>query len=67
MNKNTLIGLAMIIGLVLIIGLVGRMDYQDEIAEADLYCQNVADGVWPDYRNTYEKECKDGRHYLAEK
>lgn len=47
---------------VVLVGIVGTMDYEDAIAEADLYCQNVHAGVWPDYEGTYAKECHDGRY-----
>ena len=47
---------------VALVGIVGQMDYEDAIAEADLYCQNVHAGVWPDYEGTYAKECRDGRY-----
>lgn len=67
MNKNTIIGIAAIAALLVAIGVVGNMDYHDEIAEADLYCKNVHELIWPDYKGIYEKECVDGRHYLAEK
>ena len=42
-------------------GMVGNMDYQDEVAEANAYCRNVAEGVWPDYNGTYDMWCEDGR------
>lgn len=38
----------------LIIGLVGSMDYKDEVAAAQHYCQMVEDGHWPNYEN---REC----------
>ena len=41
-------------------GLVGMMDFNDELNSVEIYCQNVKDGVWPDYEATYRKECKDG-------
>lgn len=66
-HRNTIIGAAVVIALIALLGLVGNMDYQDEIAEADLYCKNVHELIWPDYKGIYEKECEDGRHYLAEK
>lgn len=34
-----------------------EMAYDDELAERDLYCAKVRDGVWPDYRDIYETEC----------
>ena len=31
----------------------------DELsAEQDLYCDMVAEGSWPDYKETYEESCK---------
>lgn len=44
--------------IVVLIGLVGHMDQKDEIIELRIYCENVRDGVWPDYNNIYELECK---------
>ncbi len=52
--KNVFIGLA--IGLLL--GVVGSMDYEDAKAEEALYCDNVKNGVWPDYEGTYAKVCE---------
>lgn len=66
-HKNTIIGAAVVIALIALLGLVGNMDYEDAVNQADLYCQNVHEGVWPDYNEIYDKECIDGRHYLAEK
>lgn len=53
--------IAIVAALLLLIGLVGTMDYQDEIAEENAYCQNVAEGIWPDYNGTYDRWCEDGR------
>lgn len=38
----------------------GQMsDVSDELtAQQDRYCTMVADGNWPDYKNTYEMSCK---------
>ena len=52
--KNVFIGIA--IGLLL--GVVGSMDYEDAKAEEALYCDNVKNGVWPDYEGTYAKVCE---------
>ena len=68
MNANnitlTLGSIALGLQIVVLIGIVGHMDYQDEILEASRYCANVYEGTWPDYRGIYEKECKNGKHYL---
>lgn len=31
-------------------GIVSRSDYEDEKANELLYCKNVRDGIWPDYK-----------------
>lgn len=31
-------------------GAVGAMDAEDEKGQQDNYCQMVADGLWPEYR-----------------
>lgn len=46
--------------ILLIMGWVGNMDYQDEIAEENAYCRNVAEGIWPDYEGTYGEWCGGG-------
>lgn len=38
--------------------IVGTMDYQDARVEQAHYCQMVEEGVWPDYRETYEESCR---------
>lgn len=47
--------------LLAIFGLVGAMDYADEIAERQLYCDMVAAGHWPDYREIADDECEHGK------
>lgn len=39
------------------IGIVGAMDYNDEIREQIVYCENVKLNAWPDYNDNYESEC----------
>lgn len=48
-------GFFVVLALLLLMGVVGRMDYEDEQAQAALYCHNVKIGVWPDYEGTYKK------------
>lgn len=43
---------------VLALGVVGTFDMQAEQEEADLYCQMVEEGAWPDYKGTYERDCR---------
>jgi len=47
--------------IVVCLGLVfvfaGHMDAQDAAREHVAYCNNVKDGVLPDYNGTYKSEC----------
>lgn len=47
--------------LAILLGIAGRMDAEDEQLAADLYCENVKSGTWPDFRGTYAKMCKAKR------
>lgn len=40
---------------------ISGKDYEDDIQQAELYCANVKDKTWPDYKGTYRKECKNGK------
>ena len=51
--KTTVVLLAML-GL---FGLAGTMDYEDQQAEQEHYCEMVKAGYWPDYQGTYRREC----------
>ena len=46
------------VGFVGLFGLVGSMDYDDQLAETKNYCDNVAAGVWPDYKENAAEVCK---------
>jgi len=59
---KTWAGIASVVALLLLLGIVGNMDYQDEVAEANTYCRNVAEGIWPDYNGTYDSWCENGRY-----
>ena len=52
--KTTVVLLALL-GL---FGLAGAMDYEDQQAQAALYCDMVKAGHWPDYQGTYRSECR---------
>ena len=57
MNEKNL-KVALIAVAIIAIGFVGRLDYEGEVNRQQTYCENVKSGVWPDYQETYEKECK---------
>lgn len=55
MGKATILAIAVI---VLALGLVGNADYRDAVSEHDRYCRMVDAGYWPDYKRTFDKECR---------
>jgi len=59
MNRRTkgLIRSAIGIAFVLVVLYLGHLDKQAAEAELQEYCDNVRDGVWPDYADSYAKEC----------
>ena len=52
--KNILVALV----LLALFGIVGAMDYEDEVAAQEHYCEMVKAGHWPDYQGTYRSECR---------
>ena len=49
-NETQRLLLAAII-MALVMGIVGSMVMEDEQKAQEQYCQMVADGLWPDYRD----------------
>ncbi len=56
--KRKLTTIVAVLAVIAAFGFVGNMDYEDEQAQAALYCDNVKSGVWPDYEGTYVSECE---------
>jgi hypothetical protein len=52
--KTTVVLLALL-GL---FGLAGAMDYEDQQAEQERYCEMVKAGYWPDFNGTYRDVCQ---------
>lgn len=47
---------------VLVIGctaVVGSMDYEDALSDQKHYCRNVAEGIWPDYKENFQTKCME--------
>lgn len=42
---------------IFLVGFVGSMDMEDEIAEQQFYCEQVAQGHWPDYKQIADEVC----------
>ncbi|ALH23546.1 hypothetical protein PM396_gp47 [Xanthomonas phage vB_Xar_IVIA-DoCa1] len=60
MKRNVKVLLA-IAAIVAAFGVVGSMDYRDEVREQLSYCENVKNGVWPDFKEWGETECRPER------
>jgi len=57
-HLSTLIGLVLLCLVVSIVWWSGRNVPAELQAEQDFYCEMVAEGSWPDYKETYEESCK---------
>lgn len=55
--KNAIATIILAIVTILMFGLAGECDYQDAKREQAEYCRKVKQGLWPDFRETYKKEC----------
>lgn len=54
MKARQVIGVVLIAAAVIV---VGMMDKQALDEQQRQYCNNVRDGVWPDYEHTYKESC----------
>jgi|DEB0MinimDraft_3_1074331.scaffolds.fasta_scaffold06013_1 hypothetical protein len=50
--------LALIAVIIASMFLVGTSEYEDALADQEVYCKNVSDGVWPDYKGLYAEACE---------
>ena len=51
--------LAAIVTALLIWIIASTMDYNDAQRAEIEYCKHVRDGLWPDYKGTYDKVCEE--------
>ena len=49
-GQNEMFKFLLVAVAICVIGFVGQEDYEDEVQAELLYCQNVRDGVWPDFK-----------------
>ena len=56
-NRTGLLGAVLLAVGVLLAMWAGALDAQDAAREEAVYCEMVAEGHWPDYRNEYEELC----------
>ncbi len=54
--QNTFKAGAVVVAVLLLAGIAGRFDYEDEVRQSVIYCENVRAGIWPDYEGT-AKHC----------
>lgn len=57
--NSTTAGLAAVTILAAAFLIGGTMDYSDAIDQQKYYCDRVAAGDWPDYRQTFYQSCPD--------
>lgn len=43
--------------ILLLAGVAGHFDYEDAKLQEQVYCENVHDGLWPDYQHMYSEVC----------
>ena len=51
--------LAAIVTALLLWLIASTMDYDDAQRAEIEYCQHVRDGLWPDWKGTYDKACEE--------
>ena len=51
--------LAAVVAALLLWLIASTMDYNDSQRAEIEYCQYVRDGLWPDYKGTYDKVCEE--------
>ena len=50
--------LALIAVIIASMFLVGTSEYEDALADQQIYCKNVSDGTWRDYKGLYAEACE---------
>jgi len=43
--------------LLVLVCIVSSMDYNDQLASQELYCEMVRSGAWPDFKGLYDEIC----------
>ena len=50
--------LALIAVIIASMFLVGTSEYEDALADQQIYCENVSSGAWPDYEKIFQDVCE---------
>lgn len=45
------------LGFLVLWAMLSNMDYAEQQLAHDNYCENVREGVWPDFKGTYSRHC----------
>ncbi len=59
-ESNTNLNLLLISLAIFLFMVASSLDYEDAKDSRDTYCEMVASGKWPDYKNTFQAECTKG-------
>ncbi len=59
MKQQTRTNLILLGAILLMLALVGMIGFKDDLRQQREYCNNVANGAWPDYKNIYDEKCTD--------
>ncbi len=57
MKKTTMRTIAIVLGILAALKFAGDADYQEAKDQQARYCENVASGVWPDYKGNASEVC----------
>jgi len=58
-ESNTNLNLLLITLAIFLFLVAGALDYEDAQDSRDTYCEMVRDGSWPDYKKSFQTECKN--------
>ena len=58
MKSNVLFLGGLVFLLVGLLAIAGKLEQQSTVKDQSQYCQMVKEGNWPDYKATFEKECR---------
>lgn len=55
---NSIPGWLLLLLLIACGAFVVHQDYKAELEDQRIYCENVRDGVWPDYQGNFKVDCQ---------
>lgn len=55
--KNQVKVYLLIVAAVCLLGIVGRIGADSTQTDLNIYCDNVKENIWPDYKKIYKTSC----------